>query len=58
MSDYEEEQREEVDALLSIFSEEMMVKPSKVCNSNLHLLDGLCAGYYGEAPYLYNIDKN
>ena len=27
MSDFEEEQREEVDALLSIFSEEMTVKP-------------------------------
>ena len=37
MNDFEEEQREEVDALVSIFSEEMMVTSVIIC-TNLNYL--------------------
>ena len=37
MSDFEEEQREEVDALVSIFSKEMMVTSLIIC-TNLNYL--------------------
>ena len=37
MSDFEEEQREEVDALVSIFSEEMMVTSLIICTNSNYL---------------------
>ena len=37
MSDFEEEQREEVDALASIFSEEMMVTSLIICTNSNYL---------------------